>query len=93
VATQPQVRILSSPPLYGVVAQLVRVPACHAGGCGFKSRLSRQFFIQCLYLYSMSIYTYIFYGDVAQLEEHLICIQKVIGSIAIISTNFKGTSL
>ena len=41
----------------------------------------------------MSIYMYILNGDVAQLEEHLICIQKVIGSIPFISTNFNGTSL
>ena len=26
-----------------VVAQMVRVPACHAGGRGFKSHLPRQF--------------------------------------------------
>ena len=28
---------------YGSVAQLVRVPACHAGGRGFEPLLSRQF--------------------------------------------------
>ena len=28
----------------GEVAQLVRVPPCHGGCCGFKSRLSRHFF-------------------------------------------------
>ena len=33
---------------YGSVAQLVRVPACHAGGRGFEPLLSRQFFrVRC----------------------------------------------
>ena len=30
--------------IYGSVAQLVRVPACHAGGRGFEPLLSRHFF-------------------------------------------------
>ena len=29
--------------IFGSVAQLVRVPACHAGGRGFEPLLSRQF--------------------------------------------------
>ena len=33
---------------YGSVAQLVRVPACHAGGRGFEPLLSRQLFkVRC----------------------------------------------
>ncbi len=36
----------------GGVVQLVRTPACHAGGRGFESRRSRQFFEAAPYLVS-----------------------------------------
>ena len=32
----------SDPVLFALLAQLVRVPACHAGGQGFKSPTGRQ---------------------------------------------------
>ncbi len=37
----------SATPVYGLVVQLVRTPACHAGGHGFKSRSIRQFMDEC----------------------------------------------
>ena len=36
----------------GGVVQLVRTPACHAGGRGFESRRSRQFFESAPHLLS-----------------------------------------
>ena len=35
--------------VYGEVAQLVRVPACHAGSRGFESRLFRQVYGAIVY--------------------------------------------
>ena len=32
---------------FGPVVQLVRIPACHAGGRGFESRPDRQ--VQCIF--------------------------------------------
>ena len=40
----------------GSVAQLVRVPACHAGGRGFEPLLSRQFFLALKYKIFMLVW-------------------------------------
>ena len=70
-----QVRALLFPPLYpfsnpGSVVQLVRTPACHAGGRGFKSLPSRQ--------YSRVSRLY---ASVAQLVEQRTENPRVVGSI------------
>ena len=61
-----------SPTIRGLVVQLVRMPACHAGGRGFESLPGR--------LYQSDTYNLIFYGIIAQLGEHLPYKQGVTGS-------------
>ncbi len=67
-----RVRVLSPLPLnFGSVAQLVRAPACHAGGRGFEPHLSRLL---------ISYLNQLLCGSLAQLGEHLPYKQRVTGS-------------
>ena len=61
-----------SPTICGLVVQLVRMPACHAGGRGFESLPGRQFNTLC------------WCGSTV---EQLTCNQQVVGSIPITSSN------
>ena len=57
----------------GLVVQLVRMPACHAGGRGFESLPGRQFNTLC------------WCGSTV---EQLTCNQQVVGSTPITSSNY-----
>ena len=80
----------------GLVAQLVRAPPCHGGGRGFESLLGRFIIIWDLSSAGRAsalqaeghrfepCRSHLFFADVAQLAEQLICNQQVIGSSPII---------
>ena len=57
--------------VFGLVAQLVRAPPCHGGGRGFESHSGR---------YKSYFLSFIIFGIIAQLGEHLPYKQRVIGS-------------
>ena len=63
----------------GAVVQLVRTPACHAGGRGFKSLPRRQ--------KGRDFITALFYAQVAQLVEQRTENPRVAGSIPAGGTN------
>ena len=62
------VQVPEGPPIPGPVVQLVRMPACHAGGRGFEPLPGRHFPAGWVL------------AGVAQLAEQLICNQQVAGS-------------
>ena len=72
----------------GAVVQLVRIPACHAGGRGFESRPLRQ---STVFVVLLSAKAFLRckpkkFGGIAQLGERLHGMQEVIGSIPFTST-------
>jgi putative endonuclease len=48
---------------------LVRAPACHAGGCGFKPRRSRQIYKACLSRQAFAYPPMAYYVYILQSEE------------------------
>ena len=74
------VQVPEGPPYCGPVVQLVRTPACHAGGHGFEPHSGRHYFSPVG-----------FFAGVAQLAEQLICNQQVAGSSPIASSTWVGS--
>ena len=59
---------------YGPVVQLVRTPACHAGGRGFEPHPDRHFFVKTAFIFFL-------FASVAQLVEQGTENPRVVGSI------------